>query len=57
MHDDLLVERDIMVPMRDGIRLACDVYRPTTAGQTATGAFPVILERTPYGKGQTSRSD
>src|SRR5215831_7850218 len=57
MYDDMKVERDIMVPMRDGIKLACDVYRPAAAGQTVPGGFPVILERTPYGKGQTSRSE
>jgi uncharacterized protein len=57
MYDDMRVERDIMVPMRDGIKLACDVYRPAAAGQIVPGAFPVILERTPYGKGQTSRSE
>jgi len=57
MHDDMRVERDILVPMRDGIKLACDVYRPAAAGQPVPGAFPVILERTPYGKGQTSRSE
>ena len=57
MYDDMRVERDIMVPMRDGIKLACDIYRPAVAGESAPGAFPVILERTPYGKGQTSRSE
>jgi putative CocE/NonD family hydrolase len=57
MYDDMKAERDIMVPMRDGIKLACDVYRPAAAGQIVPGAFPVILERTPYGKGQTSRSE
>jgi len=57
MYDDMRVERDIMVPMRDGIKLACDVYRPAAAGKIVPGAFPVILERTPYGKGQTSRSE
>ena len=57
MHYDMMVERDIMVPMRDGIKLACDVYHPAAAGQIVPGAFPVILERTPYGKGQTSRSE
>jgi predicted acyl esterase len=36
MHDDMKLERDIMVPMRDGIKLACDVYRPAAAGQTVT---------------------
>ena len=42
----------IMVPMRDGIRLATDVYLPDGAGP-----FPVILERTPYGRQETSRSE
>lgn len=32
-------------PMRDGVKLATEVYRP--AGQ---GPFPVILERTPYNR-------
>lgn len=35
----------IMVPMRDGVRLATDVYR-----NSATGAQPVLLMRTPYNK-------
>ena len=51
------VKKEYYIPMRDGIKLACDVYRPAAAGQTVPGAFPVILERTPYGKGQTSRSE
>ena len=53
---DVAVERDIMVPMRDGVRLATDVYRPAIAG-VAEGRFPVILERTPYGKTLASRSE
>ena len=39
--------RDVMVPMRDGIRLATDVFFPEHAGQ---GPWPAILERTPYDK-------
>lgn len=38
-------ERGIMVPMRDGVALATDIYRP--AGD---GKYPVILVRTPYKK-------
>ena len=38
------VEKDIMVPMRDGVRLATDVWIP--AGRPA----PVLLVRLPYGK-------
>ena len=36
---------NIMIPMRDGTRLAADIQRPDSPGK-----FPVILARTPYGK-------
>jgi len=39
-----------MIAMRDGVRLATDIYRPTRNGKPVPGRFPVILERTPYGK-------
>jgi putative CocE/NonD family hydrolase len=48
----MIVERDIMVSARDGVRLATDVYRPE-----GSSPFPVILERTPYGKSAPSRSE
>src|SRR5688572_15311061 len=57
MPDEVVVERDVMVAMRDSIRLVCDIYRPARDGQAVAGAFPVILERTPYGKGAVSRSE
>jgi len=37
-------------PMRDGVRLATNIYRPAENGKVVEGKFPVILERTPYGK-------
>lgn len=37
------VDRNVRVSMRDGTRLATDLYRPD-----AEGKFPVILSRTPY---------
>jgi len=40
------------VPCRDGVLLATDVYLPP-----GDGPFPVILERTPYGKREVSRSE
>jgi putative CocE/NonD family hydrolase len=43
-------EYDRRVPMRDGITLSADVYRPATPGR-----FPVILERTPYDNSRVSR--
>ncbi|MBI4552411.1 MAG: CocE/NonD family hydrolase [Candidatus Latescibacteria bacterium] len=42
---DITVEKNVIVPMRDGTRLVADVYRPK-----ARGAFPVLIERTPYNK-------
>jgi uncharacterized protein len=47
---DATWERDVMVPLRDGIRLATDLYFPARNGQLAAGQFPVIVERTPYDK-------
>jgi hypothetical protein len=49
---EMTVERDAMVPARDGVGLATDVYRPP-----GSGPFPVILERTPYDKTAPSRSE
>ena len=37
---------DIAVPMRDGVRLSANIFRPE-----APGRYPTILVRTPYGKG------
>ncbi len=45
-----VIERDVMVPMRDGVRLATDIYFPAQGGKRRAGRFPVVLERTPYGK-------
>ena len=48
----IVVERDLMVPARDGVMLATDIYRPA-----GSGPFPVLLERTPYDKSAPSRSE
>lgn len=47
---DYLVEKNLMVRMEDGVRLATDVYRPARLGLALPGKFPVIVYRTPYGK-------
>ncbi|HUP32223.1 MAG TPA: CocE/NonD family hydrolase [Gaiellaceae bacterium] len=49
MHG-IVVAKDLMVPMRDGIRLATDLYRPAREGEPEEGPFPAILCRTPYDK-------
>ena len=43
----VIYEPNVMVPMRDGTRLATDVFRPN-----APGKFPVLVNRGPYGKDQ-----
>ncbi len=47
---DAICQSNVMIPMRDGVRLATDIYFPALNGQLASGKFPVILERTPYDK-------
>ncbi len=54
---EVVAERDVMVTMRDGVKLATDIYRPARNGVALAEKFPVILERTPYGKAQVSRSE
>jgi putative CocE/NonD family hydrolase len=43
--DEFVVERDVPVQMRDGVKLHADVFRPRGGGP-----FPVLVYRTPYGK-------
>ena len=47
---DAICQSNVMVPMRDGVCLATDIYFPALGGQPVSGKFPVILERTPYDK-------
>lgn len=44
-YSTLTVERNVAVPMRDGVNLYADVYRPA-----GSGPFPTLLQRTPYDK-------
>ena len=41
----IVVDKNLMVPMRDGVSLAADVYRPD-----GPGPFPTLVQRTPYNK-------
>ncbi|MFB6361265.1 MAG: CocE/NonD family hydrolase, partial [Halobacteriales archaeon] len=49
---DVSAELDVMIPMRDGTRLATDVYRPRDpeTGAVIDEPLPVLFDRTPYGK-------
>jgi predicted acyl esterase len=33
LEQDLIVENDVMVPMRDGVRLRTDIFRPAQRGR------------------------
>lgn len=43
LEANAVIEQKVMVPMRDGVRMAADVYRPRT-----DEPVPVIFSRTPY---------
>jgi hypothetical protein len=42
--------KNLLIPMRDGVRLATDIYRPARDGALSEGQFPIILCRTSYDK-------
>ena len=46
----VILFQNLMVPMRDGERLATDIYRPGLDGELLPGPFPTILMRTSYDK-------
>jgi putative CocE/NonD family hydrolase len=47
---EVVAARHVMVPARDGVTLATDVYRPAKNGLPVEGQFQAILQRTPYNK-------
>jgi putative CocE/NonD family hydrolase len=49
---DIMVEKNIMVRMRDGVGLATDVYRPADPAPV-----PVLVQRLPYNKERLSQGD
>jgi predicted acyl esterase len=42
---DMIVEKDVLIPMPDGIALRADVFRPNDGGQ-----YPAIMSHGPYAK-------
>ncbi|MFO0591714.1 MAG: CocE/NonD family hydrolase [Polyangiaceae bacterium] len=44
---DIVVERDLKVPMKDGVTLLADRFAP----RNPSGPLPTILVRSPYGRG------
>lgn len=56
-ESDVLVERNVMIPMRDGVRLAADIYRPAKGETPPPSKFPALLARTPYNKGNGDNAE
>ena len=48
---ETVFEKNLEMPMRDGIILRADLTRPD-----AEGPFPVLVERTPYNKDGASEN-
>ena len=51
-ENGLLIERNVSVRLRDGVRIFVDIYRP--AGTVAEQALPALLGWSPYGKHNVS---
>src|SRR5688500_16636679 len=49
--EPVTIELNVMVPMRDGVRLGTDVLRPAKSGR-----YPIILVRDPYDNGSDQTS-
>ena len=45
-----LTRTEQMIPMRDGVRLHTQIYKPVRA----SGPLPIVFQRTPYGVGQNT---
>ena len=43
LQEIAIVDQKVMMPMRDGVRLATDIYRPKTENPV-----PIVFSRTPY---------
>lgn len=56
----VVVARGLRAPMRDGISLSTDIYRPARDGEPLPGPFPAIMTRSPYdtrsGRGPSSQA-
>ena len=44
------LQSDVMVTLRDGVRLATDLYFPARDGKPVEGRWPAVMQRTPYNK-------
>ena len=47
---EVISSNNVMIAMRDGIKLATDIYFPASNRQIVVQPFPIILMRSPYNK-------
>lgn len=47
---NVIAKKNVMIPTKDGIRLATDIYYPAQTGKAISDKLPILLQRTPYGK-------
>ena len=56
-YEEVLIRPNVRVAMRDGVKLATDVYLPAAKGKVVSKRVPALLMRTPYNKGPANRLD
>jgi putative CocE/NonD family hydrolase len=49
-YPDVVRENDVMMSVRDSIKLATDIYRPANHNTPVIERLPALLQRTPYDK-------
>jgi len=54
---EVIVRKDETIGVRDGTRLAADIYLPAKSGAAVDGRHPTLLCRTPYDKGRSGDVD
>ena len=50
VYSVVVFAHDLMMPLRDGVHLATDVYRPAVDGVPLARKLPLLLQQTPYNK-------
>ena len=49
---DVIIERDVTVPMRDGVNLVADLYFPAADGRPLEGELPCRFAANPLQEGK-----
>ena len=55
MVHGIMIEKDVMIRMRDSVELSCDIFRTSKDSHLVEEQMPVILVRTSYGKEQSKK--